>query len=78
MMQQIYLTRRNLETLLSKLDRAKRGELTGCTIIKLDFFHPKYPLSIIDGVAITAVEDEDYYTDRVPGEVFYKDEPKQQ
>jgi hypothetical protein len=23
------------------------------------------------------VEDEDYYTDRVPGEVFYKDEPKE-
>jgi len=36
-MEQIYLTRRNLETLLSKLDRAKRGELTDCTIIKLDF-----------------------------------------
>jgi hypothetical protein len=77
-MEQIYLTRRNLETLLSKLDRAKVGEITSCTICKRDYDHPKFPFSFKDYVNVTAVEDEDYYTDRVPGEVFYKDEPKQQ
>ena len=32
-MKQVYLTRRNLLTLLSKLDRTKAGDPSECTII---------------------------------------------
>lgn len=39
----VYLTRRNLLTLLSKLDRKGRGERTACTIVKNDNLHDKYP-----------------------------------
>lgn len=69
-MQTLYLTRRNLLTLLAKLDRVKE---TGdpleslCTIIKADTQHPKYPCS--DVIRITALEDEEYYetSGRKPG-----------
>lgn len=64
-MQQVYLTRRNLLTLLSKLDRAKAGETTERTIIKTDVVHPVYPCS--DTLRITALEDAEYYTDRELG-----------
>jgi hypothetical protein len=72
-MQQVYLTRRNLLTLLSKLDRKKRGEETMRTLVKEDTAHPKYPCS--DRILVTAVEDEDYYTDRLPGYVHPADDP---
>lgn len=74
-MEQIYLSRRNLLTLLSKLDRAANGEQTECTIIKSDTKHPRYPQSIDAYVAVIAVEDKDYYTERAPGEVHPSDEP---
>ena len=73
-MQELYLTRRNLLTLLSKLDRKKAGEKTLCMLIKRDTKHPKYPST--DVVAITAVEDADYYTDRQPGNIAPEDESK--
>jgi hypothetical protein len=63
-MNHIYLTRRNLLTLLSKLDRAAYGSATARTIMKLDAKHPRYPST---PTTITAVEDHDYYTDRRPG-----------
>ena len=72
-MEQLYLTRRNLLTLLSKLDRKAKGEATMCTLLKSDVVHPKYPCSKI--IVVTAVEDNDYYTDRAPGPVNPKDEP---
>ena len=62
---QLYLTRRNLLTLLAKLDRAALGGETTRTLIKRDTRHHKYPCS--DVTVVTAVEDEDYYTDREPG-----------
>lgn len=71
-MQQIYLTRRNLRTLLSKLDRAKAGDTTERTIIKTDVVHPVYPCS--DTMRITALEDEEYYTERKPGRMAREDE----
>jgi hypothetical protein len=74
MTQRIYLTRRNLLTLLSKLDRAKKGEYTFCSIIKRDTVHPTFPCS--DVTLVTAIEDEAYYIDREPGEVIQKDDPK--
>ena len=69
-MQQLYLTRRNLQTLLNKLDRCKRDgkDASACTLVKTDMEHTKYPCT--DVIAVTAVEDEDYYTDRKPGRVL--------
>jgi hypothetical protein len=73
-MQRVYLTRRNLLTLLSKLDRKAEGAETACTIVKQDTKHPQYPCS--DAIMVTALEDKDYYTDREAGEVFIVDEPR--
>lgn len=69
----VFLSRRNLLTLLNKLDAVKRGEVSACTLVKNDYAHPKYPITldgegVLVSVAVTAVEDEDYY-DRAPGEV---------
>ena len=75
-MEQIYLSRRNLLTLLSKLDRVKSGDSSLCTIIKSDWIHSVYPQSIKDHIMITAVEDGEYYADREPGRVYPADEPK--
>jgi len=63
-MNTIYLSRRNLLTLLSKLDRASNGDTTARMIIKLDSAHTKYPST---PATLIAIEDHDYYTDRSPG-----------
>jgi len=63
---QVYLSRRNLLTLLSKLDKAARGEDTQKTIVKRDMDHPEYPATH-NWITVTAVEDEVYYADRLPG-----------
>jgi len=74
MTEQIYLSRRNLLTLLSKLDRAKSGDATAKTIVK--YMNPKDPfVQTMDSIAVTAVEDEDYYVDRTPGVMHPADEP---
>jgi hypothetical protein len=64
-MQHVYLTRRNLLSLISKLDRKEECEFTRCTLVKRDIAHPKYPCT--DEIIVTAVEDADYYTDREAG-----------
>lgn len=71
----VYLSRRNLLTLLSKLDRAKAGEYTRCTIEKSDDVHPVYPQTMRT-IDVIAVEDDVYYAHRLPGGVHPKDEPK--
>lgn len=73
-MKQIYLTRRNLLTLLNKLDRQRAGDATYCTIVKADTEHLKYPIP--EAMYITAIEDEDYYDEREPGPVHPSDEPR--
>jgi hypothetical protein len=77
-MQRVYLSRRNLLTLLNKLDRnvLAREEVSACTIVKQDTVHPKYPCS--DVTYVTAVEDDEYYTtgDRGPGRVHPADDPE--
>jgi hypothetical protein len=73
-MQQVYLTRRNLQTLLNKLDRTAKGDLSHCSIVKYDRVHPEYPCS--DIIRVTAVEDEVYYVDREPGKMLEKDVPR--
>lgn len=70
-MEQIYLSRRNLLTLLSKLDRKKQGELTLCTIIKERVVTDPF-VNSIDSVLITAVEDCEFYNCE-PGQVHPKD-----
>lgn len=61
-MERIYLSRRNLLTLLSKLDRKKFDDQIVCSIGKHDTLHAEYPCSA--KAIITAVEDADYYADR--------------
>ena len=73
-MHKVYLSRRNLLTLLSKLDRRELGEYTQCAIIKTDTVHPVYPQTMKE-IAVIAVEDSDYYIDRLPGQVHPADEP---
>lgn len=73
MIPKVYLSRRNLLTLLSKLDRAKVGDITQCIIIKSDNTHPVYPQTMSD-IIILAVEDDDYYTHREAGPVNPSDE----
>lgn len=72
----VFLSRRNLITLLSKLDRNRSGDSPPslCTLIKRDNNHPKYPQTIPE-IVVTAIEDTDYYMDREPGVVHPLDEP---
>lgn len=70
---QIYLSRRNLLTLLAKLDAQAEGEFTACTIVKNDNQHPIYPQTM-KSIMVTAVEDNEYYTDRQPGEMHPREE----
>jgi hypothetical protein len=67
-MVRVYLSRRNLLTLLAKLDKKKAGESSLCTIVKNDTTHKTYPQSHPE-IIITALEDEEYYTDREPGKM---------
>lgn len=71
----VYLSRRNLLTLLAKLDGVKQGEASACTIIKRDTTHNKYAASCV--VAVIAVEDAAYY-DRPAGAVRASDEERMQ
>lgn len=71
-MEQVYLSRRNLNTLLLKLDAVKQGYQSACTLVKTDIAHQKYPCST--EVVVTAVEDEDYYIDRAPGAIRKREE----
>ena len=58
--QKIYLSRRNLEALLSKLDRDAQGEETACSIIKVKQPSPSYQQTMAE-VMVIAVQDEEYY-----------------
>lgn len=77
MTHKIYLSRRNLLTLLSKLEREANGEETKCTIIKYKHSTPAYQQSM-DCVEITAVSDQVYYKaqNRPIGEIHPADEVK--
>lgn len=72
---QVFLSRRNLLTLLSKLDRVKAGESSFQTIVKHDTKNRRFSQSH-PRITVTAVEDEDYYSDRNPGPVHPKDKPR--
>ena len=69
----LYLSRRNLLTLLSKLDRQAAGDATACAIIKSA--NPADPYcNTIDQVVVTAVADEEFYANRQPGVMHPLDE----
>lgn len=75
MTEQIFLSRKNLQTLLNKLDRNKQDPgASQCTLLKCDNQHAKYPQSMPE-IVVTAVEDDDYYADRNPGYILPADDP---
>jgi hypothetical protein len=73
--ERIYLSRRNLLTLLNKLDRFEQGQETKCAIKK--YANPLDPYcNTMDEIMVIAVPDEKFYTKRVPGVMHPLDEPK--
>ena len=70
---QIYLSKRNLLALLSKLDRLENGDETACAIVK--YANPSDPYcNTIDQVVVTAVADDQFYANRQPGVMHPLDE----
>ena len=69
----LYLSRRNLLTLLSKLDRLEAGDETACAIVK--YSNPTDPYcNTIDQVTVIAVPDDRFYANRSPGAMHPADE----
>lgn len=52
----VYLSRRNIGVLLSKLDRVKAGDRSACTLIKQDNTHPIFPQTMV-ACLVTGLED---------------------
>lgn len=73
----VYLSERNLRTLLSKIERKKRGEETFCTIEKHQNPCEQFQQTM-QKIIVTAVPDDVYYgaLNRAPGEMHPLDEPK--
>jgi hypothetical protein len=71
----IYLSRRNLEALLSKLNRYSNGEETQCAIIKVQQASSAYRQTMHE-ILVVAVHDEEYYAlqARPAGEMYPLDE----
>lgn len=74
----VYLSKRNLLTLLSKLERDANGEETACTLLKYRQKDGAAYNQTMDAIMVIAVQDEDYYPaqNRSAGEVHPLDEPK--
>lgn len=70
---QIYLSKRNLLTLLSKLDRQATGDATACAIVKSANSADPY-CNTIDQVVVVAVADDEFYANRSPGVMHPLDE----
>jgi hypothetical protein len=71
----LYLSKRNLLVLLSKLERKSRGEKTACTIEKYRNSSDPF-VNDFDEILVIAVPDEEFYVNRDPGIVHPSDEPK--
>lgn len=71
----VYLSRRNLEILLNKLDRLAAGEDTACAIIKYRNNEDKYQQTM-DSVMVVAIPDSEAYAARQPGGMHPADEIK--
>jgi hypothetical protein len=73
--ERIYLSKRNLLTLLAKLERFEEGEETKCAIIK--YANPLDPYcNTMDQIMVVAIPDEKFYTNREPGRMHSKDEER--
>ena len=71
----LYLSKRNLLALLSKLDRLEAGDATACTIVK--YANPSDPYcNTLDQVMVIAVPDDEFYANRQPGAMHPLDEAK--
>jgi len=71
----IYLSKRNLLTLLSKLERFEQGQETKCAIIK--YANPLDPYcNTMDEIMVIAIPDEKFYIGRTAGKVHPQDDPK--
>lgn len=63
-MDKLYLSKRNIATLLDKLDSVRDGAASACTIIKNDTTHPVYAQTV-RRIAVMAVEAQDAYLNGV-------------
>lgn len=73
----LFLSRRNLQTLINKLDRNRIGGNSQCGLIKYyNKDDPKEFRQTEDCVFVFAVEDEEYYKKRLPGAILNIDTPK--
>lgn len=72
----IYLSRRNLVTLLAKLDADASGIETACTIIKHRNPEVAAYQQTMPAIAVIAVQDEEYYSaqQRPAGEMHPREE----
>lgn len=67
----VYLSRRNIMTLLDKLDfNIQTPGASQCTLVKNDVDNTRFPQSHPE-IWVTAVEDKEYYWDRTPGYVMH-------
>ena len=71
----VYLSKRNLLALLSKLERENLGDSTECTIIKHQQPSPEFQQTM-KSIAVIAVQDDEYYgaQNRGAGEMHPADE----
>jgi hypothetical protein len=58
MSHKVYLSRRNIQSLLNKLDRVKSGDFSNVTLIKCDNLHAKYPQTM-EACRVTGVEKDE-------------------
>ena len=66
----VYLSRRNLLTLIKKLDaNIEKPGTSKALLVKRDNEHPTHPQSH-STIYVQAVEDSEYYTDREPGKAL--------
>lgn len=59
-MEKIYLSKRDLATLLGKLDSVRDGGTSSCTIIKSEFAHPLFPQTL-RRISVMATEAQEQY-----------------
>lgn len=73
-MNHVYLSRRNLLSLLNKMDRTLNGDTSNCTIIK--YKNDGDPCQqTMDTLIVTGVEDDVFYANRPAGIMHEKDDP---
>jgi hypothetical protein len=73
-METLYLSKRNLLTLLNKLERAEQGEPTHCAIIKYRNTNDPF-VNSMEAVLVVAVTDEELYNKRQAGAIHPADDP---